>query len=498
MPRLSLRQLAGKKNKKKVKHLNGGRYSKNEETEYSSSSDEDDRLGLDLDLDEKMRLRDRPLQAPNIWEPKDLFRKKHSSLKRLHNDMDMPSNEPMAVELRWRVVLKFCVEDVLGNMTNELADEIASEINMSGSNLRKMVKRAEEKGSLLRRPGSGAPPLEDTDDILAFVREQAKVRKYHFSYKFMGGFVKKEFDVGSASTVWRKLKQDEWRDIKKKTRTYLTEEHIAFRLQWCQERMNIKYNETVGGIYRCDTDEKLFVAMKNGTVLHVPPEVREVVEEVLSKTQPTRLMILAAIGPPIPENGFDGKISIVPVMGTKIAKRNSKYHNKGDEYEIPTTMDGDLFQKIIKHDVIPDMISVLPKFIKEVELQCDSAGGHGNINETLKILNEFGSKTTKRRWFKFRMKTQPTRTPESNGLDLGGWTSIDSLVESVSYFPNPTKPRVEMLRDNIMDAWELWDGFDVLDRLFKTKTRVIRAIVEHEGRNDFNLPHSKKRRIEDD
>jgi hypothetical protein len=55
-----------------------------------------------------------------------------------------------------------------------------------------------------------------------------------------------------------------------------------------------------------------------------------------------------------------------------------------------------------------------------------------------------------------------------------------------------------MLRDNIMDAWELWDGFDVLDRLFKTKTRVIRAIVEHEGRNDFNLPHSKKRRIEDD
>jgi hypothetical protein len=77
MPRLSLRQLAGKKNKKKVKHLNGGRYSKNEETEYSSSSDEDDRLGLDLDLDEKMRLRDRPLQAPNIWEPKDLFPKSH-------------------------------------------------------------------------------------------------------------------------------------------------------------------------------------------------------------------------------------------------------------------------------------------------------------------------------------------------------------------------------------------------------------------------------------
>ena len=90
--------------------------------------------------------------------------------------------------------------------------------------------------------------------------------------------------------------------------------------------------------------------MKNGTVLHVPPEVREVVEEVLSKTQPTRLMVLAVIGPPIPSKGFDGKVSIIPIMGTKTALINSKYHIKGDEYEVPI-----------------DMISVLPKFIKKVE-----------------------------------------------------------------------------------------------------------------------------------
>ncbi len=195
---------------------------------------------------------------------------------------------------------------------------------------------------------------------------------------------------------------------------------------------------------------------------------------------------------------IDGKISIIPVMGTKIAKRNSKYHEKGDEYDVPVAVDGELFQEIVTKEVFKDLASVLPKFIKKVYLQLDSAGGHGNITKTIEYINEIGSKTTKRRWFKVEAETQPTRSPETNGLDLGGWTSIDSLVESVSYVPNPTKPRVEMLRDKILDAWERWDGYDVLDRLFKTKTRVIKAIVEHEGRNDFPLPHSKKRRVESD
>lgn len=491
MPRHRPRKREGKKNNNKRKDFSAGRPAKLEEMESSSSLDESD----DVELEKEMVLRARPLEAPHPWEPDDNINKKRTkSLKRTRNQLDMPSNEPIAIEMKWSVVMRFRVEEALGNMTNELADEIGSDINISGSRLRILAKQANEEGSLLRKPGSGAAPLEESEDILEFVNEQAKVRKFHFSYKFMAGLVQKEFDVGSASTIWRKLKENDWRDIKKKTRTFLTPKHVAFRLQWCQERMNIKYDETVGGVYRCDTDEKLFIAMKNGTVLHVPPEVREVVEEVLSKTQPTRLMVLAVIGPPIPSKGFDGKVSIVPIMGIKTALMNSKYHIKGDEYEVPITMDGELFQSIIKNNVIPDMISVLPKFIKKVELQCDSAGGHGNIKKTIEILNEFGSKTTKRRWFKFALDAQPTRSPESNGLDLGGWASLDSMVECVSYHPNPDKPRVEMLRDNVFHAWEQWDGFDVLDRLFKTKTRVIRAIVEHEGRNDFPMPHSKNKR----
>ena len=118
--------------------------------------------------------------------------------------------------------------------------------------------------------------------------------------------------------------------------------------------------------------------------------------------------------------------------------------------------------------------------------------------DTVKKLNEFGSSVTKRRWFKFEIEPQPTRSPETNANDLGGWSSLDSLVQSVSYHPNPSKPRVEMLKDNILDAWDRWDGFGVLSKLFATKTRVINAIVENEGRNDFPLPRSKKKKTDDD
>lgn len=495
MPKPSNRFKLGKKNQKKNKKFNGGRKAKAEEPESWSSESEED----ELDLDAERELRLRPLEPPHHWEPEDSLRIRKKSLKRKHENIDMPSNDPLPMELRWAAVLEFKVQEALGNMTNKLADDIASKLNISGSHLRKLAKQVDREGTLCRQPGSGALPMEETDVILQFIRDEAESRKYQFSYKFMASLVKAEFDRGSAATIWRKLQKDSWRDIKKKTRTYLTPQHIAYRLSWCQERLNIKYDETVGGVYRCDTDEKLFVAMKNGSVLHVPPEVREVVEEVLSKTQPTKLMVLVVIGPPIlGPKGFDGKVSIVPVMGTKVALINSKYHNKGDEYDVPITMDGSLFQSFIKKDVITDMIDKLPKFIKKVEIQCDSAGGHGNMKETVRKLNNFGAKTTARRWFKVEIDPQPTRSPETNANDLGGWRSLDSLVESVSYHPNPSKPRVEMLRDSIMDAWNRWDAFEVFPRLFSTKTRVIRAIVDNEGRNDFPLPRSKKPRFDND
>ncbi len=188
MPRISRRAFAGKKNAKKIKYQNGEREPQSDEDSDASSEDD---ATIDLDL-EGVDLRPRPLPPPHPWEPDEINIKHTKSFKRKHSDMDMPSNEPSAVERRWIVVLKFKVDDALGNMNNDLADELGAELNISGGQLRRLVKQADEEKTLLRKPGSGAPAMEDSTDILEFVREQAKIRKYNFSYKFMGGLVQKE------------------------------------------------------------------------------------------------------------------------------------------------------------------------------------------------------------------------------------------------------------------------------------------------------------------
>jgi hypothetical protein len=70
--------------------------------------------------------------------------------------------------------------------------------------------------------------MEESTDILEYVRDQAELRKYNFSYKFMGALVQKEFEKGSAATVWRKLKNAGWRDIKRKNISYPRSHCLSF------------------------------------------------------------------------------------------------------------------------------------------------------------------------------------------------------------------------------------------------------------------------------
>lgn len=482
MPAYSAFQLAAIVNQKKRKVMRGGR-PKGEAAPWPA----EEKL-------QEERLRERPLQPPGRYVP-DTSRRLPAP-KRRREESNMPSNEPLFLEQRWSAVLELLTTQAKGELTNMEADRIAAEYGIGGGrHLHRLAHRAKETGSLLEREGRGAPELEDTDDILKFVREEAAERKWHFSYRFMGALVKGEFGVGSASTVFRQLKRTGWRDIRVKTRTFLTQDHIAARLTWCLANRGIDFAMANGITYYCDVDEKLFVAFKNGQVLHVPPDVREVVEEVLSKTQPTRLMFLMVIGPVNKDAGLNGKISLVSVMGPKVALRRSKYHEKGDEYEVPITMDGGLFTQILTKDVVQDLQRKLPPFITHVVIQTDSAGGHGNIDQTIKDINEKGKKKSKKRVFEYEMRKQPTRSPEANLNDLGAWRSLDSIVESVSYHPNPDRPRVEMLRDNVFDAWERWDSYEIFPRLCQSKNKVIAAIIEYEGRNDFPLPHSKKLKL---
>ena len=156
----------------------------------------------------------------------------------------------------------------------------------------------------------------------------------------------------------------------------------------------------------------VFTLMKSGfthlglvRVMYCPPGVEPPEVFALSKTQIPKLMYFGAVAPPFPKKGFDGKIGLWWVSENKVAKRSSKFHNKGDEYEVAATMDGEKFVAMCKEDLIPAIKSKL-KFAKVVEVQMASAGGH-KVGTSVDLLNAY-CRNFRRPAIKFI--TQPTRS----------------------------------------------------------------------------------------
>jgi len=141
-------------------------------------------------------------------------------------------------------------------------------------------------------------------------------------------------------------------------------------------------------------------------------------------------MFLAAVGAPIP--GFDGAVGIWPVGEHEVAKRKSKYFAKGDKRFRSTTMNRNSFIDMVKTHVVPAVLAKAPKSVREVEIQFDSAGGHGGghgVKKSLAVLNAWGA----RQRLPVRFITQPTKSPDFNVLDLGAWNSLQSAVTEVKY-----------------------------------------------------------------
>jgi hypothetical protein len=131
-------------------------------------------------------------------------------------------------------------------------------------------------------------------------------------------------------------------------------------------------------------DEKCFYAFDaRGKIVYLPPGVDPKPMYALSKTQIPWAMFLGIVGAPRLDRGFDGKIGLFHVGEPKIAERNSKFHEKGEEYWVNINMDGDVFMSMVETQVIPAALKKCP-WAKKIILQIDSAGGH-RIKESWNI-----------------------------------------------------------------------------------------------------------------
>ena len=148
-------------------------------------------------------------------------------------------------------------------------------------------------------------------------------------------------------------------------------------------------------------------------------------------------------------------------------------------------MDGDVFMRIMTTNVIP-AIENKCKWAKKAIIQIDSAGGH-RLGETLELLNKIGKKTKPPMVF----RTQPTRSPDTNVLDLGIWNSMKSRVSEVRYDRSADETMNQRIINEVMKMWANYDP-SKLNNIFITLTAVLKEIMEHKGGNSFKQPHTIK------
>jgi hypothetical protein len=422
---------------------------------------------------------------PIAYDPLDHRRKKSSqpAVPRTPvRDLLLP-----AAERKYQAVFQYREEKSANNnhLSNERTDAVAKKFGLTGRYLRACSKEAGSR-SFNRKEGTGQQAtVSNRKDIVAFMESKAKEWDYEFTQRAMAEAVMEKFEVGCLSTVQKMMHLEEWTKSKNYIKPFLDEKHELARLRWAQERKDFDFfsPEKVA----VHIDEKYFYALRDRKIIYYPKGCNPPKTTALSKTQIPKVMFFGAVAPPNASKNFDGRIGLWLVSKTKVAERNSKFHDRGDEYEVPAMMNGELFVSMCKDNLIPAMVEKL-KWAKKIEVQMDSAGGH-KIKSSVNELNAYCQ--SKSKFKKISFVTQPTRSPDLNVLDLGIWNSLQSGVPTIKYDKAAEDPMSERIIEKVERMWDNYDGSTKLAKIFRTLILIYNAVIKAEGRNDFKLPHSR-------
>jgi hypothetical protein len=201
-------------------------------------------------------------------------------------------------------------------------------------------------------------------------------------------------------------------------------------------------------------------------------------------------MFLAVTAQPRPDKNFDGKIGFLRVSETRIAKRTSKHHNKGDKYEVDVSMDSEKYRQMMLKKVFPAVRKKMP-WAKQLRIQQDGAAAHTG-KDNLNKLNIAGARQRKRRngsrSAKITVFRQPAQSPDTNINDLAIFPSM-----SKRFNKRQKHEKVNDLDRIAANARKTWKDFpiDMLTKAWATKTNVLKAIIKAKGGNNFKLPHAK-------
>ena len=293
----------------------------------------------------------------------------------------------------------------------------------------------------------------------------------------------------SADSIQRFINKpaNKWKHVYEGNRPLLSTKHKTDRKQYCHDRLNEgdkRWDD------HFDVDEKWFYGYCLGQKCKVSPGHKRPQKPLHSRRHIPKVMFLAATALPRPDKGFDGKIGFFRVTETVTAKRKSKNHQKGDQYEKDVTMDADKYREMMVRQVFPAARKKMP-WAKNLRCQQDGAGVHTGKNNVNK-LNKAG-KGRKRRGRRSKTAnitvfTQPAKSPDTNIKDLAIFPSMSKRFNKKQ--KHEVVNDLDRLAANAVDTWKNFPT-DVLTKAWATKTNIVKAIIKADGRNNFKLPHAK-------
>jgi hypothetical protein len=309
-------------------------------------------------------------------------------------------------------------------------------------------------------------------------------------------FNKKTGKGVSTATVFRFCKSRGWRDVCDKYVPCLTSADVKARREWAEQhvkyawigRENLRHGKLRDDwkkIAWIDIDEKWFY-MRTRKKKKLHSEQKKTKTAIKSKRFIEKVMGLCAVGRP--QGDFDGIIGIYRCSEKRRAKRNSKFHARGEWYEVDCEVNGEMFRRMVETRLIPDIQCKLLGY-DCVYVQLDGARAHVKV---LKDLNEFGARRRQIDGQKtpvIRFVRQPANSPDTNVLDLCFFRSLAKLVSKIEKTFKQDYNGKEAFWKHVVKTFYDYHDKDTMDRCWRMKSAVVQSILDAQGTNDYELPH---------
>lgn len=231
-------------------------------------------------------------------------------------------------------------------------------------------------------------------------------------------------------------------------------------------------------------DEKWFYMQRTSKKIYLSPREDDPHFVTKSKSFIEKVMVLVAIARPRFDHHrkkmFDGRIGMWPFVQVVPAVRNSKNRPAGTPVLQSVTVTRDVYRHYLVSHVIPTIKKVWPAAkTRKIVVQQDNAKPHVLLSD------EAVAAACREDGWNIELRAQPANSPDCNVLDLGFFSSIQSLQIK--------KPATSMegLIENIRQAFSDLH-FTKIDRVFMSFQYVLNEILANSGGNRFRIPHVGK------